>query len=56
MLTIAFLAAVIADMGVDGGTTGAWTVASIPLIAAVLATGWVLSRNRQPRDDQPSAQ
>ena len=50
VLTIAFLAAVIADMGVDGGTTGAWTVAAIPLIAALLATGWVLSRARHDHD------
>jgi L-asparagine permease len=46
LLTIAFLVAVIVDMGVDGGTTGAWTVAAIPIIAAVLLTGWVLSRRR----------
>jgi L-asparagine permease len=36
VLTIAFLAAVVADMGVDGGTTGAWTIAALPVIAAVL--------------------
>jgi L-asparagine permease len=46
VLTIAFLVAVIADMGVDGGTTGAWTVAAIPIIAAVLIVGWVVSRRR----------
>jgi len=48
VLTIAFLAAVVADMGVDGGSTGRWTVAAIPLIAAVLGAGWVLSRRRLP--------
>jgi L-asparagine permease len=46
ILTIAFLVAVVADMGIDGGTTGAWTVAALPIIAAVLAVGWVLSRRR----------
>jgi L-asparagine permease len=46
LLTIAFLVAVVVDMGVDGGSTGAWTVAAIPIIAAVLLAGWVLSRRR----------
>ncbi|HWG25394.1 amino acid permease [Actinospica sp.] len=46
LLTIAFLVAVVADMGVDGGTIGAWTVGAIPVIAAVLGLGWVLSRRR----------
>jgi L-asparagine permease len=46
VLTIAFLVAVVVDMGVDGGTTGAWTIAAIPVIAAILAAGWILSRRR----------
>ena len=46
VLTIVFLVAIVVDMGVDGGTTGAWTIAAIPIIAAVLLVGWVLSRRR----------
>ena len=49
VLTIAFLAAVVVDMGVDGGTTGAWTIAALPVIAAVLAIGWAGSRRRRDR-------
>lgn len=46
LLTIAFLAAVVVEMAVDGGTTGAWTVASIPLIALALGFGWFMLRRR----------
>lgn len=46
--TVLFLVAVVVDMGVQGGDTGRWTVAAIPVIAAVLLTGWVLSRRRLP--------
>jgi len=48
LVTVAFLAAAVVDMGVDGGKTGQWTVAAIPLIAAVLGLGWVISRRRMP--------
>ena len=46
IVTVTFLVAVVTDMGIEGGSTGRWTVAAIPLIAAVLWTGWVLSRRR----------
>ena len=52
VLTIAFLLAVVGDMGVDGGTTGAWTVGAIPIIAAVLLAGWVISRRLLLRSDR----
>jgi L-asparagine permease len=48
LVTVAFLVAVIVDMGVDGGTIGHWTIAAIPLIAVALGLGWVLSRRRMP--------
>jgi len=50
VVTIAFLLAVVGDMGVDGGTTGAWTVGAIPIIAVVLLAGWVVSRRRPRRE------
>jgi L-asparagine permease len=46
LVTVAFLAAVVVDMGVDGGNIGRWTVGAIPLIAAGLGLGWWLSRRR----------
>ncbi|MBR7826892.1 amino acid permease [Actinospica sp. MGRD01-02] len=46
--TVLFLLAIVVDMGAQGGATGRWTVAAIPVIAAVLLTGWVLSRRRLP--------
>jgi L-asparagine permease len=46
VLTIVFLIAVIADMGIDGGSTGAWTAAAIPVITLLLAVGWRLARRR----------
>ena len=44
--TIAFLVVVILDMGLDGGSIGAWTDAAIPVIAIVLAVGWRMARSR----------
>jgi len=52
VVTIAFLLAVVGDMGVDGGTTGAWTVGAIPIIALVLLAGWVISRRLLLRSDR----
>ena len=46
VITIVFLLAVVVDMGIDGGATGAWTVAAIPIIALVLAVGWRAARRR----------
>jgi L-asparagine permease len=44
--TIVFLVAVVVDMGVDGGSIGAWTDAAVPVIALALAVGWRVARSR----------
>ena len=46
LLTVAFLIGVVVEMAVDGGTTGEWTVASIPLIGLGLGLGWVALKRR----------
>ena len=46
ILTIGFLVSVVVDMGLNGGSTGVWTAAGIPVIAAVLAVGWRVARSR----------
>lgn len=46
LLTVAFLGYVVVEMGVSGGSTGRWTVAAIPLIAAALVLGWYATRRR----------
>lgn len=53
LVTVAFLIAVVVDMGVDGGATGAWTVGAIPLLAAGLGAGWLLIRRRRAVDGAP---
>ena len=51
--TIVFLLAVVVDMGIDGGETGIWTVAAIPVIALVLALGWRAAARRRMAEPQP---
>lgn len=46
LVTIAFLLVVVIEMAVNGGSTGAWTVAAIPALAAGLAVGWFAARRR----------
>jgi L-asparagine permease len=46
LVTIVFLGYVVVEMAVAGGTTGRWTVAAIPVIAAALAVGWRAARRR----------
>ncbi|WP_030618540.1 amino acid permease, partial [Streptomyces sclerotialus] len=50
-LTLAFLAAVVVLMCVDGGDA-AWSVACVPLIAAALVGGWYLVRGRVANNDR----